>query len=270
MTAGTVLIAYLWAALAYHIAGHGLFALYRARKTAPMTHKDFANDDVWFGRLQMYGVHGASLKFTHDRSGRVLSVYRHSPNAYERELVLVLRAADVTEDRLAALRAYCNRHRLSLEMRMEDAGNETETIHVNCGNSVVDTHNLALEIWRKIFGARTKASYTLDVSGININNPKLGPLDWPVAISFVGLALSTLLSTGAPPDWTASLGRANLTGSIASLLFFIAFFTSAPLASIRKRSPHLIQSLILRLYGYGRILFGLTLPIAVLLVWAGV
>jgi hypothetical protein len=270
MTASTVLIAYLWIALAYHIAGHGLFAFYRARKTAPMTHKDFTKDDVWFGRLRMYGIHGASLTFTHDRSGRALSIYKHSPNAHERGIVLVLRATDLNQDRLAALRAYCKRHQLSLETQKEDAGDETETIHVSCGNSTVDAHDLAVEIWTKIFHVRTKSAYTLKVSGLNFNNPKLGPLDWPVAISFVGLAVSTLLSIDAPPDWTASLGRANLNGSIASLLFFVAFFASAPLASFHQRPPHLLQSLLLRLYGYGRILFGLTLPIAVLLVWAGV
>jgi len=270
MTASTVLIAYLWAALAYHVAGHGLFAFYRARKISPMTHKDFSKDDVWFGRLQIYGVHGACLTFTHHRTTRVLSVYKHSPNAHERELVLVLRAADVTQDGLARLRTFCDRHQLSLETRKEDTGDETETIHVSCGNSTVDAHDLAVEIWTKIFHVRTKSEYALKVSGLNFTHPKLVPLDWPVAISFVGLAVSTLLSIGAPPNWTASLGRANLTGSIASLLFFIAFFAMTPLANFHQRPPHLLQSLLLRLYGYGRILFGLTLPIAVLLFWAGV
>ncbi len=95
-------------------------------------------------------------------------------------------------------------------------------------------------------------------------------------ISLIGLPIATLLSAGDPPDWTLALGDINLGGSTASLVFFLIYvFSFLMLRGIidekKKFKERLAsnESPCARIYSRMWRFITITLPIAVILIWAG-
>ena len=104
-------------------------------------------------------------------------------------------------------------------------------------------------------------------------------------ISLIGLPIATLISTGDPPDWTLALGGVVLGGSTASLVFFLIFafaflmlrgflddkkkFKEAIKKKFKEDIANKDSPRARHFYPLHRFIH-ITLPIAVILIWAGV
>jgi hypothetical protein len=266
MAASEYLIGYLWFVVAWLLAGYLICALYRTRNNGSGRGLDFTRDDIWFGWLFNFGIDGAHLSYAPEESGHAISLRKHVTDDPEYHVVLELPVCGIAARDIAMLREYCAAHGLPVESAREDG---EEVLSVDCVNDGVEAYKLALEIWTKIFHSNTQQSFRREVSGIPVDDPDIGPCTWPFVLVPVGLALTALASIGAPPDWSAPLGRATLSGSTASLALFIAYFLLALLRAVLPARRYLIQSTVLRFLNLGGLLVRFTLPIAVLLVWAG-
>lgn len=268
MTASDYLIGFLWAALAWQFIGFAIRTVCSMRAQADKSRSglDFTMEDVWFSRLFNYGMDGASITFTPVGIDRTVSLHKHVTEGVGHHVSLHLPVRGFVEDDLVTLRDYCRAHDLSVEKSSEAIG---DVLRIDCGDDAVKAYDLTLEIWTRVFRSGTKRSFRRDVAGINVDTPYVGPHSWPFFVVRAGLAIAAIHSIGAAPDWTVPLGRANLSGTVASLAFFIGFFLQLSFSAFRRGSPFLTTSWILKFVRLGHVLIGLTLPIAVLLVWAG-
>ncbi len=95
-------------------------------------------------------------------------------------------------------------------------------------------------------------------------------------ISLIGLPIATLLSAGDPPDWTLALGDIILGGSTASLVFFLIYvFAFLMLRGFIDEKKKFKERLASKESPRARLYYPMwrfiitTLPIAVILIWAG-
>lgn len=270
MTAASLLTGFLWFALAFELT----CLLWRAARWRQNGRSELGNmfneEQAWLDTLLLYGLDRANVQYTDSHSGRTLHFRKYRYAEGDQGIVLAVPRTDANTDEHAILQACCDANGLTIDTEFLDDECRKPLYIVDCGDDAARAHELGTEVWTKIHGATRETPYQRHFGRMNIDNPRLNPFAWPHALSAIALPSAVVLAAGMPPDWTVPLGSQTLSGSTAGLVFFISYIVSWGLPAISQYGPHLFRSRLCGLYRSGSTLIRLTLPVAVLLVWAGV
>jgi hypothetical protein len=308
MTFTTFAVGFFWAVLVYH--GLRLFLTLRppAGVSDPLPATLLNEIGDWLAILLRRGFNNGDVRFTHAETGRFLHFRKYIRRKGDYGIALAIPKPWSEED-LEKLRGYCDANGLAIAATIGEFI-ATTAAEIDCGHDTEKAARLAREIWTGIFGLldqteinfesndiieydtlidsrvqRRPTQFELDrdrreVMGHNVAIAT-GRLRWrsgvavslfivlPYGIAFVALPIAMLAAYGDPPDWSLELRQLTLRGGIASLGFFVIYvlaFTAMLWREWRAKksiaAPHTVS--------WSVRLIQLALPIAVLLVWAGV
>jgi hypothetical protein len=266
---------FLWVALVYELVSWLIRIARRPQRDGSAICNDFTEASVWLGYLVHYGLDGGFVQFVHKRSGRFLRFRKHIRERNDHRISLDIPAVGWRDEDVAMLRAYCKANGFALETPSNSKkggkkkGN-TDRFLVDCSDAADQAYDLALTIWTKVFHARAKTAHRRDVSGVTVMLPGARILGWFFTVFAIALPVTVLLTIGAYPDWSISIGPVSLKGSMAGLIVFTAYLIFLVPWALRGRPPYLVQHAILRFYDAGRRLIAIVLPAVVVLIWAGV
>lgn len=304
MTFSAFAVGFFWVVVAYH--GLRLFLALRppagVSDPVPATLLNEIGD--WLAILLRRGFNNGYVRFTHVETGRFLHFRKYIRRKGDYGIALAIPKSWNEED-LTKLRGYCDANGMAIGEFIA-----TTAAEIDCGQDTENVARLAREIWTGIFGLSDQTEVNFESNDIieydtlidsrvqrrstqheldrhrrevMLHNVAVatGRLRWRAGgtgsplimvsygVAFIGLPIAMLAAHGDPPDWSLELGRLTLGGGTTSLVFFVIYvfaFTAFLWREWRAQKSVAYP----RTVSWWVRLIQFTLPIAVLLVWAGV
>jgi hypothetical protein len=258
ITLTKVAIWFLWATLFYFLAGCLAFAGLMVRIfTGRHGGKTFEPIRSYIEHALHYCYDKGYIEIADKVSGDFIRFRKYVRDLGVFGLELIVSAASWNEDRQRKFETFCQENYPESSKGERGSPGDGMRVLVDCGWNADNAFRFAREIWTNCSGLTEQASYQLSTEGISesfdtidrpgrpaptekaINARRLrgfrGFLSIVCAASWIILPIETLLSVGAPPEWTVALGTIAAGGSTAGLVYLAIYVISLVALLIANR-----------------------------------
>lgn len=117
-------------------------------------------------RLLRRGYEGASMRFAHKPTGRVIRFEKHIRRIGDYGIDLSSSEGDWSAADIDRLRAYCAANGLTLDTRKPDEALQDSSLKIDCGQDIEAATALFRYAWLEVFGLRKFAKFKIEENDV--------------------------------------------------------------------------------------------------------